>query len=175
MVNTSLQNLQQIKLIFNAQVNITVHTHTHTHTHTRTHVHTHSHKYVNTATACLLPQTIAQDACVNYIQAAGSAVHKGNRTRRHLEEVIEEVRVLFQVEADGLVIHLHTADLDSHVLEQHMLPSNRAVVHHHHGSIVVLIVLHIQEDQLLPVVELLADTDEAGDVDACAEQLQVLH
>ena len=83
--------------------------------------------------------------------------------------------MLFQVEADGLVVHLHAADLDSHVLEQHMLPSNRAVVHHHHGCIVVLIVLHVQEDQLLPVMELLADADEAGDVDARTEQLQVLH
>ena len=100
---------------------------------------------------------------------------RGDRNWCHLEEVIEEIRVLFQVEADGLVVHLHAADLDSHILEEHMLPGSRAVVHHHHGSIVILIILHIQEDQLLPVVELLADTDEAGDVDASAEQLQVLH
>lgn len=112
---------------------------------------------------------------MRYIQSSWQCSSKGERTRCHLEEVIEEVRVLFQVEADGLVVYLHAADLDCHILEQHMLPSNRAVVHHHHGSVVILIVLHIQEDQLLPVVELLADTDEAGDVDACAEQLQVLH
>ena len=83
--------------------------------------------------------------------------------------------MLFQVEADGLIVHLHTADLDSHILELHMLPGNRAVVHHDHGSVVILIVLNIQEDQLLPVVELLAHTDEARDVDACAEELEVLH
>ena len=95
--------------------------------------------------------------------------------RAHLEKVIEQVWVLLQVEADGLVVHLHTADLDSHILEQDMLPSHRAVVHHYHGCIVILIILYVQEDQLLPVVELLTHTDQARDVDACAEQLQVLH
>ena len=97
------------------------------------------------------------------------------RRSAHLEKVIEQVWVLFQVEADGLVVHLHTADLDSHILEQDMLPGHRAVVHHHHGCIVVLVILYVQEDQLLPVVELLTHTDEARDVDARAEQLQVFH
>ena len=112
---------------------------------------------------------------MSYRQGSRHYGPNGGRTGCHLEQVIEEVRVLFQVEADGLVVHLHAADLDSHILEQHMLPSNGAVVHHHHGGVVILIVLHIQEDQLLPVVELLANTNEAGNVDACAEQLKVLH
>lgn len=103
----------------------------------------------------------------------GSGAVQNRQT--HLEKVVEQVWVLLQVEADSLVVHLHAADLDSHILEQDMLPGHRAVVHHHHGCIVVLVVLYVQEDQLLPVVELLTHTDEAGDVDACAEQLQVLH
>ena len=48
-------------------------------------------------------------------------------------------------------------------------------LHHDDGCIVVLVVLHVQEDQLLPVVVVLAHADEARDVEPRAEELQVLH
>ena len=44
-----------------------------------------------------------------------------------LEEVHKEVWVLLQVEGDCAVVHFQVGDLDSHVLEQHVLPGNGAV------------------------------------------------
>ena len=93
----------------------------------------------------------------------------------YLEEVIEQVWVLFQIEGDGPVIDLHIGDLDSHVLEEHMLPSQGRMVHHDHCSIVILVILYVQEYQLLPVVVVLANADEPGNVESCAEELQMLH
>ena len=96
-------------------------------------------------------------------------------TEPYLQEVVQQVRVLLQVEGDGLVVDLHIGHLDGHILEEHMLPCQRGVVHHDQGCIVVLVILDVQEDQLFPVVVVLAHADEAGDVEPRAEQLQVLH
>ncbi len=93
----------------------------------------------------------------------------------HLEEVREELWVLAKVEGDSTVVDLHIGDLDCHILELDMLPGQGGVVDHDHGCVVVLVVRYVQEDQLLPVAVLLADAYEAGDVEARAEQLQMLH
>lgn len=65
----------------------------------------------------------------------------------YLKQVSEQVWVLLQVKADGLVVHLHAGHLDSNVLELHVLPGNAAVVHHHHRCVVVLVVLHVPVGQ----------------------------
>ena len=99
----------------------------------------------------------------------------GQKQHAHLEEVDEEVRVLLQVEGDGLVVHLRVGHLDGDVLELDMLPGGGRVRHHDQRRVVVLVVGHVQEDKLAPVLLLLAHTDEARDVEARRKQLQVLH
>lgn len=65
--------------------------------------------------------------------------------------------------------------LDKGILEVGVVPGGGGMCDHNERRVVKLVVLDIQEDQLGPVLELLAHADEAWDVDACAEQLQMLH
>ena len=83
--------------------------------------------------------------------------------------------MLAKVEGDGAVVDLHVGHLDRDILELDMLPGQWGVVDHDHGRIVVLIIGHVQEHQLLPVAVFLAHAYEARDVEARAEQFQVLH
>lgn len=100
---------------------------------------------------------------------------KGPGWMAHLKKISEQLWVLLQIESNGLVVDLSIGNLHGNVLELHVLPCNGGVTHHDQCCIVVLVVLDVQEHQLLPVMVLLACLDEAWDIDARTEQLQVLH
>mmetsp|Transcript_17321 Transcript_17321/g.52086 ORF Transcript_17321/g.52086 Transcript_17321/m.52086 type:complete len:426 (+) Transcript_17321:918-2195(+) len=94
---------------------------------------------------------------------------------QHAQQVHQQVRVLRKVKVKGAVQNICSADLDSHILELHMLPSNARVLHHARGRVIVLVVRAVQKRELLPQLLLVGHADEARDVDACGEELQVLH
>mmetsp|Transcript_2450 Transcript_2450/g.6170 ORF Transcript_2450/g.6170 Transcript_2450/m.6170 type:complete len:320 (-) Transcript_2450:3540-4499(-) len=94
---------------------------------------------------------------------------------QHPQQVAQQVGVRLQVEADALVVHLHARHLDADVLELHVLPRVGRVGDHDGRGVVKLVVRDVQEGELLPVLELLAHTNEARNVEARGKQLEVLH
>jgi hypothetical protein len=84
-------------------------------------------------------------------------------------------RAHLQVEDDAAVVHLARRHLGQHLLELGVLPGGGAVRHHGGGRVVVLVVCDVQGGELAPVLLLVAGADEARDVDALGEELQVLH
>jgi hypothetical protein len=95
--------------------------------------------------------------------------------RAHLEEVVDEVGVEVEIVLDGLVVDVHSGALHGDVLEAHVLPRDRVVRHHHLQRVVKLVILFVQERELAPQHLAVRDADEARNVDARAEQLEVLH
>ena len=91
------------------------------------------------------------------------------------QQVVEQQRVLLQVEVDGAVVDLSVGHLHDDLLEQRVLPRLGRVVDHHVDGVVVLVVVRVQEDRLVPVQVLLAGGEQRGDVEARPEQLDVLH
>ena len=79
-----------------------------------------------------------------------------------------------EVELERLVVNLKVGNLDADVLEADVLP-RVGVGHHHTRGVIVLVVRDVEEREFLPGVHLLAGADELGDVDAGAEELEVLH
>ena len=92
----------------------------------------------------------------------------------HREQVVKLRGVAHEVELERLVVNLQVGNLDADVLEADVLP-RVGVGHHHTRSVIVLVVRNVEERELLPGVHLLAGADELGDVDAGAEELEVLH
>lgn len=75
----------------------------------------------------------------------------------------------------ALVKDVGRTALDRDVLEADVLPGGGRVLHHHVERIVELVILFVEEGQLVPELLLLAGANEARDVDAGGEELQVLH
>merc|ERR1719320_2227196 len=90
------------------------------------------------------------------------------------QQVVQEHRLVVQVELDSSVVHLYVGNLSNDVLKMPLPPSLCRVRHHGKHCVVVLLVLVVQEDQLSPEVRLLCSSQHLWNVDTGPEQLQVL-
>ena len=68
--------------------------------------------------------------------------------RQHNEEVVDQKRLVIQVERQRTVVQLNIGNLCDDLLEEALLPGLRGVGHHGEHGIVVLLVFVVEEDQL---------------------------
>eukprot|EP00050_Salpingoeca_kvevrii_P006202 m.287993 g.287993 ORF g.287993 m.287993 type:complete len:381 (+) comp11879_c0_seq1:284-1426(+) len=94
-----------------------------------------------------------------------------NEDRQH---VVEEQRLVVQVELNGLVVELSVGDLDDHLLERVLLPGLGGVLHHGRHTLVIVLILVVQEHKLAPEMRLLGGAQHLGDVDARPVHLQMI-
>jgi hypothetical protein len=93
--------------------------------------------------------------------------------RQHQQQVVQQQRLVVQVELYRLVVELDVGNFGDDVLEVALAPRLGRVRHHGQHGVVVLLVLVVQEDQFGPEVGLLRRSQHFGDVNARPEQLQV--
>lgn len=80
------------------------------------------------------------------------------------EEVIEEHRLLLEVEVERFVVDLDVGDLDNDLLELVVFPCVGGALHHREGCVVELVVVDVEEDEFRPEVGLLGGAKDLGDV-----------
>ena len=89
---------------------------------------------------------------------------EGDRARviearcEHNQQVIDEERLVVQVELKGPVVELNVGHLRDDILEVALLPGLGGMGHHSEDGVVVLLVLVVEEDKLGPEVGLLSCT-----------------
>lgn len=74
------------------------------------------------------------------------------------QEVVDEQRLVVEVELQGLVVELDVRHLGDHLLEETLLPRLRGVCHHGEGGVIILLVLVVEEDKLRPQMCLLSSS-----------------
>ena len=74
------------------------------------------------------------------------------------QKVVEQQRLVVEVELQCSVVDLDVGHLRDHVLEVALFPRIRRVVHHRDDGIVILLVLVIEEHELRPQVSLVGCT-----------------
>ena len=89
----------------------------------------------------------------------GDAARVIESWRQDDQQIVDEQRLVVEVELQGLVVELNVGDLCDDVLEMTLLPGLRGVGHHREHGVVVLLVLVVEEDQLGPEVGLLSCTE----------------
>mmetsp|Transcript_6965 Transcript_6965/g.21994 ORF Transcript_6965/g.21994 Transcript_6965/m.21994 type:complete len:213 (+) Transcript_6965:927-1565(+) len=91
------------------------------------------------------------------------------------EHIDEERRRVLEIKADRLVVDLRVGHLCDRLLELDVLERDGRVLHHREARVVKLVVVRVQEDELLPVVAVLARREQLADVELGPEELDVLH
>lgn len=84
--------------------------------------------------------------------------------REDAQEVVEQERLLLEVEVESLVVDLDVGDLDDDLLELIVLPRVGGSLHHREGSVVEFVVVDVEENELRPEVRLLRSPQDLGDV-----------
>ena len=70
------------------------------------------------------------------------------------QKIVQQQRLVVQVELDGAVVELNVGHFGDNVLEMALTPRLSGVLDHRHDGVVILLILVIQEDQLVPQVRL---------------------
>ena len=83
--------------------------------------------------------------------------------------------MLEKVEMNCFVVEFDVGNFGNNILELHVVPCCGGMIHYGSSSIVKFIILYIEISELCPVVLLITDSDQLGDVQAGGEELDVLH